>query len=120
MTTEVKPRTEPDAFVRVAAADQVHAAGSTVVHVDGHTIALFSHEGQIRAVDNRCPHMGFPLDRGSVKGCILTCHWHHARFDLRRRRTGGPVVSTGGKPRPHPSTIQPRGPVPARERRRAG
>jgi hypothetical protein len=26
--------------------------------------------------------MGFPLDRGSVEDGILTCHWHHARFDL--------------------------------------
>jgi hypothetical protein len=26
--------------------------------------------------------MGFPLDRGTVKDGILTCHWHHARFDL--------------------------------------
>jgi hypothetical protein len=26
--------------------------------------------------------MGFPLDRGSVDDGILTCHWHHARFDL--------------------------------------
>jgi nitrite reductase/ring-hydroxylating ferredoxin subunit len=34
------------------------------------------------AFDNRCPHMGFPLDRGSVEDGILTCHWHHARFDL--------------------------------------
>jgi hypothetical protein len=34
------------------------------------------------ALDNRCPHMGFPLDRGSVADGILTCHWHHARFDL--------------------------------------
>ena len=34
------------------------------------------------ALDNRCPHMGFPLDRGSVEDGILTCHWHHARFEL--------------------------------------
>ena len=26
--------------------------------------------------------MGFPLDQGSVRHGILTCHWHHARFDL--------------------------------------
>ena len=26
--------------------------------------------------------MGFPLDRGSTEDGILTCHWHHARFDL--------------------------------------
>ena len=25
---------------------------------------------------------GFPLDRGSVEDGILTCHWHHARFEL--------------------------------------
>jgi nitrite reductase/ring-hydroxylating ferredoxin subunit len=34
------------------------------------------------ALDNRCPHMGFPLERGSVEDGILTCHWHHARFEL--------------------------------------
>lgn len=34
------------------------------------------------AVDNRCPHMGFPLDRGTCGDGILTCHWHHASFDL--------------------------------------
>jgi nitrite reductase/ring-hydroxylating ferredoxin subunit len=38
--------------------------------------------GRVFALDNRCPHMGFPLDRGSGDDGILTCHWHHARFDL--------------------------------------
>jgi nitrite reductase/ring-hydroxylating ferredoxin subunit len=37
---------------------------------------------RVFALDNRCPHMGFPLDRGTVEDGILTCHWHHARFDL--------------------------------------
>jgi hypothetical protein len=36
----------------------------------------------VHAVDNRCPHMGFPLHRGTLQDGILTCHWHHARFDL--------------------------------------
>ena len=39
-------------------------------------------QGRIFALDNRCPHMGFPLDRRSIEDGILTCHWHHARFDL--------------------------------------
>ena len=47
-------------------------ARSLLVHEGGHVFAL----------DNRCPHMGFPLDRGSVEDGILTCHWHHARFEL--------------------------------------
>ncbi|NEP13876.1 MAG: Rieske (2Fe-2S) protein [Symploca sp. SIO2C1] len=69
-------------YVRVAKLPEVQAAGYLVVHSQGQTIALFSQGDQIYAVDNRCPHMGFPLDRGTVKDCILTCHWHHARFDL--------------------------------------
>ncbi len=59
---------------------------SRAITLEGNTIALFNSGGRVFAVDNRCPHMGFPLDRGSVKDCILTCHWHHARFDLA---TGG-------------------------------
>ncbi|WJH33670.1 Rieske (2Fe-2S) protein [Paenibacillus sp. CC-CFT747] len=45
-------------------------------------IAVFYQEGQVAAVDNRCPHLGFPLHLGSVCDGILTCHWHHARFDV--------------------------------------
>lgn len=69
-------------LVRAATVDDVKAAGCKVVHLNGHTLALFAHADRIYAVDNRCPHMGFPLDRGTVRDGILTCHWHHARFDL--------------------------------------
>jgi nitrite reductase/ring-hydroxylating ferredoxin subunit len=69
-------------LVRAARLSEVEEAGCRVVHVDGRALALFSHEGAVYAVENRCPHMGFPLHRGSVKDGILTCHWHHARFDL--------------------------------------
>jgi nitrite reductase/ring-hydroxylating ferredoxin subunit len=71
-----------DNFVRAAALADVRAAGCLAAQVNGHTLALFAYGNQVYAVDNRCPHMGFPLDRGSVRDGILTCHWHHARFDL--------------------------------------
>ena len=45
-------------------------------------ILVVKDQDRVYAFDNRCPHMGFPLDRGSVEDGILTCHWHHARFDL--------------------------------------
>jgi nitrite reductase/ring-hydroxylating ferredoxin subunit len=73
-------------LVRVASLSDLRAAGRLVVHADHDTICLFVDEEEVHAVDNRCPHMGFPLHRGTVCGGILTCHWHHARFDLR---TGG-------------------------------
>ena len=58
----------------------------------GHAIAVMYHDGHVYAVDNRCPHMGFPLDRGSVKDGILTCHWHNARFDLASGGTFNPFA----------------------------
>ncbi|MCC7352991.1 MAG: Rieske (2Fe-2S) protein [Anaerolineae bacterium] len=70
-------------YVRAARLADVQTAGRLAVQVDGHNLALFAHDDQVYAVDNRCPHMGFPLDRGTVKEGILTCHWHHARFDLK-------------------------------------
>jgi nitrite reductase/ring-hydroxylating ferredoxin subunit len=73
-------------YTRVASLAELQRAGPLVVHGGRHGIALFYHENQVYAVDNRCPHMGFPLSRGSVQCGMLTCHWHHARFDLQ---TGG-------------------------------
>jgi nitrite reductase/ring-hydroxylating ferredoxin subunit len=67
---------------RAASLDELRAAGRLVTHVDGHTICLLAEGDSVYAVDNRCPHMGFPLHRGTVSDGILTCHWHHARFDL--------------------------------------
>jgi nitrite reductase/ring-hydroxylating ferredoxin subunit len=69
-------------YVKAAQLADIQATGSLIVNLEGQTIALFSQGDKIYAVDNRCPHMGFPLHRGTVKDCILTCHWHHARFDL--------------------------------------
>lgn len=47
-------------------------------------IAVFRLEEQtLYAVDNRCPHEGYPLVQGSVSGCVLTCKWHNFKFDLR-------------------------------------
>lgn len=69
-------------YVRAVALSELTADEGTVVHVKGRTILLVLHQEQVYAVDNRCPHMGFPLHKGTVKDGILTCHWHHARFDL--------------------------------------
>ncbi len=78
--------------IRVGTLEEVKARGCKVVTGGGHTIAVFYHDGQLHAVDNRCPHMGFPLDRGTVRDGILTCHWHHARFDLASGGTFDPFA----------------------------
>ena len=74
--------TTASAFVLAGSLQELRAKGRLVVH-DRHRPILLVHQGgHVFALDNRCPHMGFPLDRGSVEDGILTCHWHHARFEL--------------------------------------
>jgi len=73
-------------LMRAASLADVRKRGYLTVQLQGNTVALFYHNDQVYAVDNRCPHMGFPLDKGSVRDGILTCYWHYARFDVA---TGG-------------------------------
>jgi nitrite reductase/ring-hydroxylating ferredoxin subunit len=73
------PTTE---FALAGSLEELRAKGRLVVHGDHRPILVVFDRGRVFALDNRCPHMGFPLDRGSVDDGILTCHWHHARFDL--------------------------------------
>jgi nitrite reductase/ring-hydroxylating ferredoxin subunit len=75
-------------LVEVGRTDEL--TGPKVVSGGRHGIVVFPSEGEFYAVDNRCPHMGFPLHQGSVCDGILTCHWHHARFDLASGGTFDP------------------------------
>lgn len=72
--------------IPVGTVEELEMKGYLTTTAQGHDIVVFYHGGEFYALDNRCPHMGFPLHRGSVKDGILTCDWHHARFDLN---TGG-------------------------------
>jgi len=73
---------ERKASVDVCPLEELQRERVKVVSAEGRVIAVFYEEGKLYALDNRCPHMGFPLNRGTVKDGILTCHWHHAKFDL--------------------------------------
>jgi nitrite reductase/ring-hydroxylating ferredoxin subunit len=91
-------------YVFAANISDIKAAGGCLsVQIQKYTIALFYYNFKVHAVDNRCPHMGFPLNRGTVKDGILTCHWHHARFDLN---SGGTFDQWAGDVRSFPVDIR--------------
>ena len=69
-------------FAFAGSLEELKAKGRLVVHGGHRPILVICDRGRVFALDNRCPHMGFPLEQGSVDDGILTCHWHHARFDL--------------------------------------
>jgi nitrite reductase/ring-hydroxylating ferredoxin subunit len=76
-----------DGFIRAGALDELRQRRRMVVGTPVGAVLLVADGDHVIALDNRCPHMGFPLHRGSIEDGILTCHWHHARFDLRSGST---------------------------------
>lgn len=73
----------PSSAIHVGSHRALKDAGVIVVAGERRRIAVFADGDAVFAVENNCPHMGFPLDKGSVRDGMLTCHWHQARFDLR-------------------------------------
>jgi nitrite reductase/ring-hydroxylating ferredoxin subunit len=74
-------------FIRVGTLDELRNRRRLVIGTPAGAVLIVADGDDVIALDNRCPHMGFPLHRGSIEDGILTCHWHHARFDLRSGST---------------------------------
>ncbi|MEE2754123.1 MAG: Rieske (2Fe-2S) protein [Candidatus Latescibacterota bacterium] len=85
---------DPDSLTyhRLCATEDVEEGKSKSFTVEGTHIAIFKDNGSCHAVDNRCPHMGYPMSEGTVRDGVLICHWHHWEFDLK---TGGCFLTTG-------------------------
>lgn len=66
-------------------------------------IAVFKVDGQVFAVDNRCPHEGYSLAAGIVDANgLLTCNWHNWKFRL----TDGRCVLGGDNVRTYPIRVE--------------
>ncbi|HLN07154.1 MAG TPA: Rieske 2Fe-2S domain-containing protein, partial [Acidimicrobiales bacterium] len=76
----------------IGTVDELRGKGCLTGKVGSQPVCVFWCDGRAYAVDDRCPHMGFPLHRGTVENGLLTCHWHHARFDLESGGTLDPFA----------------------------
>ncbi len=89
-------------WVRAASVDALDA-GPLVFHRPPLQISLFRVGARVFAVDNRCPHEGYPLSLGHVGGdCVLTCNWHNWKFRLE----DGECVLGGDNVRAYPARIE--------------
>lgn len=57
--------------------------GATVKLKDGTEVALFNVNGNFYAVENFCPHKGYPLADSRLYGNTVECDLHGWRFDVR-------------------------------------
>ena len=56
--------------------------GATVKLKSGGEVALFNVGGRFYAIENFCPHKGYPLADSRLYGNTVECDWHGWRFDV--------------------------------------
>jgi nitrite reductase/ring-hydroxylating ferredoxin subunit len=69
-------------WVKAASVNQLNGE-PVVINLPPRQIVIVSVGDEIFAIDNRCPHEGYPLSVGTVTSdCVLTCNWHNWKFRL--------------------------------------
>jgi nitrite reductase/ring-hydroxylating ferredoxin subunit len=90
-------------WTRAADLARLQPSHPIAVKLHGKHIALFLHQGEVLACNNRCPHEGYPLVEGALDAdCVLTCHWHNWKFDLRT----GATIYGGDNLRVYPVKVE--------------
>lgn len=70
-------------YIKVAKVSAVAPSSMQVVRINDRSLLLVNLEGEIYALDTRCPHRDGPLDEGSLWGNTIECPWHHYLYDVR-------------------------------------
>lgn len=48
----------------------------------GVAVLVIRHDGELRAISDRCTHRGGPLHEGTIEDDCVVCPWHGSRFRL--------------------------------------
>lgn len=77
---------------------------SVVKKIGNKQILVVKDQEDFYALDNRCPHEGYPLKEGGVdsQNKTLTCFWHNWKFDLKN----GKCLIGGDNVRTYPVSIE--------------
>jgi nitrite reductase (NADH) small subunit len=81
---------DADTWIDVGAVEDIPVRGARVVKTPRGCIAVFRvAEGEIFALDDRCPHKGGPLSNGIVHGKSVTCPLHNWVIGLETAEAQG-------------------------------
>lgn len=70
-------------YLEVVRVDAIPVGGCHALKTGNCPIVVFRpSEDELYAVENRCPHEGYPLSTGRIADGKLTCEWHNWKFDL--------------------------------------
>ena len=81
-----------DMFIEVAKVSEIPAGTMKAVTAGGIEILLANVDGRIHAISGRCGHMNATLADGVLKGNVVVCPFHSARFDVTTGQKVGDAV----------------------------
>ncbi len=73
-------------FARVASLDDLPPGRILAVAVDGQPVALYNVAGAVHATRDECTHESYPLSKGELRGCVVTCALHQWKYDVSTGR----------------------------------
>jgi nitrite reductase/ring-hydroxylating ferredoxin subunit len=68
--------------VKIGTVDEFPFGKIRIVRAESVMVVVNHTESGFCAVENRCPHLGFPIGLGQVEGTVITCPFHGSRFDM--------------------------------------
>lgn len=81
-------------WVELCMLEDIPLRGSRIVHAGKIKIAIIrTHEDEVYAIEDKCPHLGGFLSEGIVHGARVTCPLHNLVIDLK---TGEAVAPDTG------------------------
>lgn len=54
-----------------------------IVRAESVMVVVTHTDDGFYAIENHCPHLGFPIGEGQVDRHIITCPFHGSKFDMR-------------------------------------
>jgi len=84
--TKPKPNSKPAsrAWTEVARVEEIPPGRMKAVEIDRTNLLLCNVGEHIYAYRNVCAHQQLPLDKGLLRGSVLTCPWHGYQYDVQQ------------------------------------
>ncbi|MEJ2230863.1 MAG: Rieske 2Fe-2S domain-containing protein [Nitrospirales bacterium] len=78
-----KPVSPKEGYFFVSKLEDIPKGKGRVIKVEGKKLAIFRIDDRCFAINDICPHQGASLGKGTLKGFVVSCPWHHQQFDIR-------------------------------------
>jgi len=69
-------------YVEAAKVSEISQGHMKHIEINGKEIVIANLDGKFYAFADRCGHMNARLSRGNINQNVVTCPFHHAKFDI--------------------------------------